>query len=325
MFKVALTNPIAEPALARLRERAEVRLAASPNPADILAVAQDCDAIIVRAQLPDGIFSRCRALRAAVRHGTGVDFIPLDEATANGVVVANVPGVNAGSVVEHATMLMLALARRGFSVVDKLRRDRWDTARAEAGGAREVQGCTVGIVGFGTVGQRIGALWHAAFGARILAYSPGIAALPAWAVSCGLRELAGAADFVVLCCPLTPETRGMIDAGFLATMRPQAYLVNVARGAIVDESALLQALRAGRIAGAGLDVYPAHPLPAASPLLEMDNVICTPHCAGISTASLEAMGHGAVQEVLRILDGDEPLHPVNRVPAASRRAPMAGS
>jgi D-3-phosphoglycerate dehydrogenase / 2-oxoglutarate reductase len=320
MYTVALTNPIAEPALALLREHAQVRLAASPTPADILRAAEGSDAIIVRAQLPDGIFARCRTLRAAVRHGTGVDFIPLEEATAHGVVVANVPGVNAGSVAEHATLLMLGLARGGFAVAQMLQRDGWDAARHHAAQAREVQGCTVGIVGFGNVGRRIAALWHAAFGAHVLAYSPSGTALPPWAQAAPLAALARASDFVVLCCPLTPQTRGMVDAEFLAAMRPGAFLVNVARGGVVDEAALLQALRSGAIAGAALDVYPAHPLPAESPLLRMPNVICTPHCAGISATSLEAMGRGAVQEVLRVLDGGEPLHPVNTVPTDRRRA-----
>lgn len=320
MYKIALTNPIAEPALALLRERAVVRLALTPSPADILHVADGSDAIIVRAQLPDGIFARCPTLRAAVRHGTGVDFIPLEEASAHGVQVANVPGVNAASVAEHATMLMLGLARRGFAVARQLRERSWEAARANAAHAREVQGCTVGIVGFGNVGRRIGALWHAAFGARVLAYSPGDASLPAWAGACELLDLAHHADFVVLCCPLTPQTRGMVGKAFLAAMRRDAFLVNVARGGVVDPDALLDAVREGRIAGAALDVYPAHPLPADSPLLAMDNVICTPHCAGISATSLEAMGRGAVEEALRILDGGLPLHPVNSVPADRRRA-----
>lgn len=319
MFKVALTNPIADSALALLRTRAEVRLAAAPTPAAILDAAHDCDAVIVRAQLPEDIFRRCPRLRAAVRHGTGVDFIPLEEATVHGVVVANVPGVNAGAVAEHATLLMLGLARRGFAVVDRLRRDNWDAARAHAGNAMEVQGCTVGIVGFGNVGQRLGALWHSAFGARILACSPGNGVLPQWAAPCTLQALAHQADFVVLCCPLNEQTRGLVDGNFLAAMQPHASLVNVARGGVVDEAALLQALRSGRIAGAALDVYPAHPLPAASPFLALDNVICTPHCAGISATSLEAMGRGAVEEVLRVLDGQAPRHPVNQVPAARRR------
>ena len=311
MYKVALTNPIADGALALLRERAQVRVAATPTPADILRVADGADAIIVRAQLPDDVFARCPTLRAAVRHGTGVDFIPLEQAAAHGVKVANVPGVNAASVAEHATMLMLGLARGGLTVVRQLREQGWDTARSHAGQAREVQGCTVGVIGFGNVGQRIGRLWHAAFGARILAYSPGAGAMPAWAQAATLGELAAASDFVVLCCPLTPQTRGMVDATFLETMRPGAFVVNVARGGVVDEAALLAALRSGRLGGAALDVYPEHPLPAHSPLLAMDNVICTPHCAGISATSLEAMGRGAVEEVLRILDGGAPLNPVN--------------
>jgi D-3-phosphoglycerate dehydrogenase len=321
MYRIALTNPIADSALALLGERAEVRLAASPQPADILRAAEGSDAIIVRAQLPDGIFAQCPTLRAAVRHGTGVDFVPLEEASAHGVQVANVPGVNAGSVAEHATMLMLGLARGGFAVAQMLLRDGWDAARAHATQAREVQGCIVGIVGFGNVGRRLGALWHAAFGARVLAYSPGGTPLPPWAEACALPELARQADFVVLCCPLTPQTRGMIDKDFLAAMRRDAFLVNVARGGVVVEDALIEALRERRIAGAALDVYPSHPLAADSPLLQMRNVICTPHCAGISATSLAAMGRGAVEEALRILDGQAPLHPVNSLPAGSRRAP----
>jgi D-3-phosphoglycerate dehydrogenase len=318
MWKVALTNPIAATALDLLRTRAEVRIAPTPTPHDILRTAENCDGIVVRAQLPDGIFEHCPALRAAVRHGVGVDFIPIEQATAHGVQVANVPGVNADSVAQHATMLMLGLARRGFAVVDTLRREGWDAARSLGAGAREVQGCCVGIVGFGNVGRRLGRLWHTAFGARVLVSTEGPVDEP-WAMAVSLDELAAACDFLVLCCPLTPATRGLVDERLLGRMASDAFLVNVARGGVVQEAALLQALRERRIAGAALDVYPSHPLPADSPWLGLDNVICTPHCAGLSSAALEHMGRGAVEELFRILDGHAPLHPINHVPAGARR------
>lgn len=324
MYRVLLTNPIHPRAEAMLREHAEVVLAASPTPSAIFEAADGCDGIIVRAQLPDGIFESHRSLRAAVRHGTGVDFIPIPEATRQGVVVANVPGVNATSVAEHATLAMLGLARRGFRIVEMHRQQGWSAARDLASQALEVHGCTVGIVGFGSVGRKIAAIWQGGFGARILVHSPQPGDLPSAARLCSLEELASAADFVVLACPLTDETRGLVDERFLARMKPEACLINVARGPLVVQSALIQALREGRIAGAALDVYETHPLDPASPLLTMPQVVATPHCAGISAASMEAMGVGAVKELLRVLRGAEPVSFINPEVRSRRRGAVGG-
>lgn len=311
MYKVLLTNPIHPEALGLLKRHAEVVLAAAPAPGAIFDASAGCDGIIVRAQLPDGLFVRRPSLRVAVRHGTGIDFIPIDEATAQGVVVANVPGVNAGSVAEHATMLMLSLARRSCRVVELLKQGNWESARDLASSASEVHGCTIGVIGLGNIGQRIAAVWGGGFGARVLAYAPVPIDPTSGVQSCSMDELLRTSDFVVLACPLTDATRRMVNAAFLAKMKRRAFLINVARGPIVDQAALLAALREGTIAGAGLDVYETHPLDAGSPLLALPNVIATPHCAGISEPSFRAIGLGAVDALLQGLQGQWPANVVN--------------
>ena len=276
-----------------------------------MAACQGCDAIIVRAQLPDGLFAAHPHLRVAVRHGTGVDFIPIDEATREGVVVANVPGLNASSVVEHATWLMLGLARFSQRSVELLRGGDWNAARDMASRAGEVRGCTVGLIGYGNVGRALGAIWRKGFAATVLAYTDGDIDTAEDVQVCALDDLLARSDFVVLCCPLTDATRGMVDSHWLARMKPGAFLVNVARGPIVQTEALIEALTRGLIAGAGLDVYDQHPLSPDSPLLRLPNVVATPHCAGISERSLLAMGLGAVDAVLAVLQGNLPQHLVN--------------
>lgn len=319
MYKILLTNPIHQEALDLLQQHAEVITAHTPTPAAIYEAAEGCDGIIVRAQLPDGIFEKRSSLRVAVRHGTGLDFIPIPEATAQGVVVANVPGVNAASVAEHATLMMLGLARRTFRMVEMFKQDGWNPAREHAAQACEIHGCTVGIVGFGSVGRRIAAIWQAAFGARILVHTPDATEVPQGVHACAMAELKREADFVVLACPLVDETRGMVNAAFLAGMKPGAFLINVARGPIVVEAALIDALQSGRLGGAGVDVYEHHPLNASSPLLRIPNVIATPHCAGISASSLKSMGIGAVEEMLRALRGENPRSFVNPEVSERRR------
>lgn len=319
MHKILLTNPIHPEAQAKLRGHAQVVLAPQPTPDAILEASAGCDGIIVRAQLPDGIFEARPRLRAAIRHGTGVDFIPIPEATRCGVVVANVPGVNAVSVAEHATAMMLGLARRSFRVVEMLRSVAWNPARELASEARELHGSTVGIIGYGSVGRRLAAIWQGGFGADVLAYTHGPIDDPG-VEGCSLNELLCRSDFVVLACPLTNETRGMVDAAFLARMKRSAFLVNVARGPIVQQQALVQALTQNAIAGAGLDVYEAHPLEPDSPLLSMPQVVATPHCAGISAASLRAMGLGAVEELLCVLVGGTPRSFINPEVASRRRS-----
>ncbi len=287
--------------------------------------AADAAVVIVRAPLPPRLFAAAPGLRAAIRHGAGLDMIPVEAATEAGVLVANVPGVNARSVAEHVFMVTLALLRRFRKVDRDLRQAGWAAGRAHAEQTQELAGRTFGIVGMGAVGRAVAAIARHGFGLRVLGVNRSGGALPEGVERAGLEALAAESDVVVLCCPLTPQTSGLVDAGFLARMKPSAVLVNVARGAVVDEAALVAALSEGRLAGAALDVFATQPLPPAHPFFGFDTVILTPHMAGITEESMARMGKGAAAETLRVLGGGLPQNLVNpqAVAAYRRRFPPA--
>lgn len=274
----------------------------------LAAEAGDADIVIVRAPLPEALFATAAKLRAAVRHGAGLDMIPMEAATAAGVLVANVPGVNARSVAEHVMFAALALSRR-FRPMDRdLRAKGWLAGRADAGLNRELAGKTIGIVGLGAIGQAVGHIAAHGFGLGVIAATRGARAAPGGVRFVPIDDLMAQSDIVVLCCPLTAETRGLIDAGRIARMRPHALLINVSRGPVIDDEALIEALRGQRIGGAALDVFSAQPLPPDHPYFSFDNVIVTPHVAGITEESMMRMGTGAACEALRVLAGELPLN-----------------
>jgi D-3-phosphoglycerate dehydrogenase len=308
---VVLTNPIEVSARARLDAHATVVLAAADDATSLRHAVREADALIVRAMLPPDVFDAAPRLLTAVRHGAGVDLIPVAAATAAGIIVANVPGANAVTVAEYAFAQMLRLARRLDCIETALRADGWTAARPLADAGRELHGATLGVVGLGAIGGQVARIGGQGFGMRVLGHrrragwsAPGVE--PA-----ALDELLAAADWVVLACPLTEETRGLIDRRRLALMRPGAVLVNVSRGAVIDESALIEALAQGRLGGAVLDVYATQPLPADAPLRSLERVLLSPHVAGISADSMRRMSAVAVEQVLAVLQGRPPVHFVN--------------
>lgn len=298
------------PAAAEMLEgRARLRVATALDAATLVAESRDAAAIVVRANLPEAIFADAPLLRAAVRHGAGLDMIPVEEATRAGVLVANVPAVNARSVAEHVFFVTLALLRR-FRMVDRdLRSGGWLAGRAHAERTNELAGRRIGIVGFGAVGRQVAAIAQGGFGLEVAINSrtrPEY--LPEDIGFMELDTLVAWCDVLVLCCPLTPETRGLLDAKRIGLMKPGALVVNVARGPVIDDAALIAALTEGRIGGAALDVFATQPLPPDHPYLGFDNVIVTPHMAGITEESMMRMGVGAAGEVLRVLAGELPLN-----------------
>lgn len=216
--------------------------------------------------------------------------VDLPAAAQAGVAVVNTPGRNAVAVAELTLGLMVCLARRIPQAHALVRSGRWDSPLAGYGGwgGVELAGRTAGLIGLGAVGRAV-ARRLAALDMRVLAYDPYVADAGALPVQlAGLDELLAAADFVSLHCALTAQTRGLLDAAGLGRMKPGAYLVNTARAALVDEEALLAALRQGRLAGAALDVFRVEPLPLNSPWLALDNVLLTPHIGG---ATLDVVAH----------------------------------
>lgn len=310
--RVLLTNAIHPDAHTRLARVADVVVAPDAGAATLRNAAQGCSVVVVRAQLPDDIFDVATTLTGAVRHGTGVDMIPIDAATARGVLVANVPGVNANAVAEHVLRSMLSLARRTQQVSAVLRDQGWAAARAAAERGVELRGRTLGLVGFGHVGQAVARLAHLGLGMRVLVHRRSPWRETGGASPATLDELMANSDVLVLACPLTPQTRGLIGAERLARMQRGSWLVNVARGPVVDEAALLDALQRGHLAGAALDVFDTQPLPAGHPFWQMPQVLVTPHAAGVTDDSMRAMGLGAVEAVEQLLRGECPPTCVNR-------------
>jgi D-3-phosphoglycerate dehydrogenase len=313
MARILLTQSIHPLAEAQLAALGSVVIAPDTRAETLRRCAQDCAVIVVRAPLPEDLFDAAPSLIGAVRHGAGVDMIPVDAATAHGVLVANVPGVNARSVAEQVLLKMLQLARRSAAIEATLRTSGatgWNAARALADGGTELAGRTVGLVGYGHVGQAIGRICTLGFGMRVLAFTrSGVAHGVEAAAS--LEELLAHSDFVVLACPLTPQTRGLIGAPELARMRRGSFLINVARGPMVQRDALLAALAGGHLGGAALDVFDTQPLPDDDPLWRLEQVLITPHVAGITDDSMRRMGDGAARAVASLLRGELPPHCLN--------------
>jgi D-3-phosphoglycerate dehydrogenase len=193
----------------------------------------------------------------------------------------------------------------------RLRRDGWDAARALADGARELHGATLGLVGVGDIGRRIAEIAAFGYGMTVLGHQRRLDALPPFVKGCELDTLCMRCNALVLSCPLTEATRGLIDARRLGLLKPDAVLVNVSRGAVLDEVALVHALTTGRLHGAALDVFTTQPLPVGHLLLALPNVLLTPHTAGLTVESMRRMSEGAADAVLYLLDGRRPPHCVN--------------
>lgn len=301
---------------------ADLEVATSLAPDQLSDAARDADVIIVRAPLPAELFSRATRLRAAIRHGAGVDMIPLEAASAAGVLVANTPGANATSVAEYVMFCCLTLARR-FRLIDgELRTKGWNESRQHAATATELGGKTMGLIGVGHVGRAISELAQA-FQMEVTAFKPHCEGMPAGVKWRPLETVIADSDFLVLCCPLTPATHGLMNFARLSLMRPTAFLINAARGPIVVEADLLRVLDAGRIAGAALDVFSEQPLPRSHVLLGRENVLLTPHLAGITQESMLRMGLSAARETVRVLNGELPENLVNPEAIARFRARFA--
>jgi D-3-phosphoglycerate dehydrogenase / 2-oxoglutarate reductase len=312
MNRVLLADPIDPSGVELLRSRgAEVVLAPEGSPDTIRRLARDADGVIIRSRLPDDIFDAAPRLRAVTIHGTGTDLVPLAAANARGVLVANLPGENAQSVAEYCVMAMLMLARNIAAITAAIRTQPWDQARALSDAAREIAGLTAGIVGVGEIGKRVAKICRVGFGMRVLGNQRRLDRLPEEAQGVELDELVAQSDFVVIACPLTPETKHLFNAARLSAMKRDAWLINVGRGPVVDETALVDALHEKRIAGAMLDVYEHYRIAPGHPLFALSNVILTPHLAGSTRESRSRAAVRAADEMLRMLAGEKPRNLVN--------------
>ncbi|TWG79030.1 D-3-phosphoglycerate dehydrogenase [Cupriavidus gilardii J11] len=317
---IVATDHIHPDAAVRLQQAGQFKVRPWHRADSYANALADADVIVVRNPLPPALFAKASRLRAVIRHGAGLDMIPVAEASAAGVLVANVPAVNATAVAEYVLGQMLSLARRLPEMEAGLRQASWEAGRAPAPQGLQLSGSTVGIVGMGAIGQRVAAICKQGFGMRVLGVHPsrtGTHEPNAEYVS--LEQALAESDFLVLACPLNASTHHLIGERELGQMKRQAFLINVARGAVVDTAALVAALRSSRIAGAALDVHETTPLPRDAALFDGDNTRLTPHVAGISAQSLRAMSMGAAEQVDDVLAGRFPPHWVNRDAEAAIR------
>ncbi len=252
-------------------------------------------------------FDLAPKLRVLSRTGIGVDSVDLDHATALGVMVTNTPDGPTVSTAEHAVALMLAVTKQLPVAQQRLREGSGDYVARSA--AVELDGLTLGLVGYGRIGRRV-ATAARALGMRVVVHDP-FAVIDDADVAGSLPDLLVAADVVSLHLPLTPETARVLDHGALAAMGPGAFLVNTARGGLVDQDALVEALDSGALAGAALDVTDPEPLPPGHPLLARDDVIVTPHIASSTVVGKHRMFVMAVEQALMALRGERPTHLVN--------------
>lgn len=281
------------------------------------ALAAEADGWIAGVEPIDrSVIDSAPRLRVIARYGVGVDNVDLEAARERGIVVTNTPGANSGAVAELVIGLMLSLARAIPQADRSVRAGRWRPVRGVA-----LEGKTIGLLGLGAIGRAV-APRATALGCRVLAHDPAPGAADAarrLAVSLVSRdELVGKADFLSLHVPLTPETRGLVDATFLAAMKPGSFLINAARGELVDEAALVDALRDGHLRGAALDALAQEPPAAGFALGALDNVVFTPHLGAQTDLAMREMGRRALANCLAVLRGEAPADPVDPEQQRSR-------
>jgi D-3-phosphoglycerate dehydrogenase / 2-oxoglutarate reductase len=320
-FRVATTNPGPDTDFGYVREALDLIGAAivpvlAEDEAAYTAALADMDAVIPgpRARLTANVIQGLRACKVIANGGIGFDSIDIDAATAAGIIVTNVPDLFVDEVADQAMLLLLAVNRKLLQCHAQATGDRWAETWRNLGSVPKLRGRTLGLVAFGNIGRRV-AQRAQAFGLRVIAFDPyvqpdAMAALGAEPRQ-SLEDLLREADFVSVHAPLTRETRGLLDASRLRLMKPTAVLINTARGKVVDEPALIQALQQGWIAAAGLDVLEQEPPDPANPLLHMPNVVVTPHMASYSDESNVGRRRRLGQDIAAVLSGRRPAHVVN--------------
>jgi D-3-phosphoglycerate dehydrogenase len=312
--------PDLDPAQAVLSKiGAKLRLAEKPTPEGIVQVARDCDAMLVTyAKITADMIRQMPDCRIIARFGIGVDNVDIPAATDAGVVVTRVPDYCIDEVSDHTLALLLALARKIPFANSSVQAGRWEMSATVP--IYRLRGRVLGLVGFGRIPQLV-APKAQSFGLKVVTYDPFVPqdiATTAGVDRVDFAELVKVSDYVSIHTPLTPETNRLFNAQVFRQMKPTAYLINTARGPIVDEEALVHALDAGQLAGAALDVLSQEP-PTASPLLGRNNVILTPHMSFYSVESLVELQTKAAEEVVRVLTGQMPRSPVNPEALKSRQ------
>jgi len=297
---------------------ARLELAQDSAADSVLRVARDADALLVTyAKITGEMIRQMTRCRIISRFGIGVDNVDIAAATERGIVVTKVPDYCIDEVSDHAMALLLAAVRKIPLANSMVHAGRWEMPAVVP--IHRLRGSVLGLVGFGRIPQLV-APKAQAFGIRVVAYDPFIPAnvfAQAHVEGMSFADLVKVSDYISIHSPLMPETKNLFNAEVFQQMKPTAYLINTARGPIVDEAALARALDAGHLAGAALDVMPQEP-PTGSPLFGRPNVIITPHTSFYSEESLVDLQTKAAEEVVRVISGQAPRNPVN--PEALQRA-----
>ena len=314
VYRILIADPIHPHALSLLRSNSQIEVAVAKglSEAQLIDLIPDYEAIIVRSKtsVTTSVIEAARQLKVIGRAGSGLDNIDVATATQRGIAVLNAPNVSSNSTAEFALAQLLSLSRNLPQAHASMRAGEWQPARFMG---TQVMSKSVGVIGFGAVGRKFARLCLA-LKMEVLVHDPflnfeneeaGIEAVT-------LEELLARADYVSLHCPLTERTRHLIDAVNLAQMKPGARLINCARGELIDETALLEALQSGRLAGAALDVYASEP-PVNSPLLTLDTVVLTPHLGASTEEAQQMVGLKIANDVADLLLKDQ----VSQVAAAS--------
>jgi len=306
---VVIGGPIHPAGIERLESEARVIVAEDLTEDGIIRVAQEAEAILFRMKPPVTfrLLSSCPKLKCVGRHGVGLDSLDLEAATRLGIPVVHAPGSNSDSVAEHALMLMLAAVKKLVPIEQGTRMGEWRGQQVR--GITELKGATLGIIGVGNIGRRVAHIARG-FGMRTLGYDPYVPPdeLERREVE-PVREIAqllARADIVTCHTPLTSETRHLINETTIGQMKDGAIFINTSRGGVHDERALFEALTRGELRAAGLDVWEEEPVSKDNPLLNLPNVVCTPHVAGLSETASRNIALQVAEEILRVLRGEKP-------------------
>lgn len=318
---VVVSQPIHPAGMEILEAHATVVVPEDLSEPAFIAVAREAEAILIRTRpvLTESLLTALKRLRCVARYGVGLDNVDLAAATRLGLPVLYAPGLNSNAVAEHTLMLMLAVAKRLLSFDAGVRRGAWADLRVR--GIGELRGLTLGLIGVGNIGRRVARL-AGAFGMEVLGYDPYVSAEEL--ARRGVRKvelpaLLRAADIVSLHVPLGPETRHILGREAFALLKEGAIVINTSRGGTVDQAALVEALTSGRVAGAGIDVFDPEPPSADSPLFALEQVVLTPHVAGVSERANRTIATHIATEIVKVLRGERPSTVAN--PEVLTRSP----
>jgi D-3-phosphoglycerate dehydrogenase len=314
-YTVLIPQPIAEDGKDYLRERGyEIKIGSGHTPEIMVEEIKGCDALLIRtAPVTREVLEAGTRLKVIGRHGTGVDNIDIQAATDLGIYVTNAPESNANSVAEHAIGLMIACARNFIRVNRALVSGNFEIRNQIIGVDLEKK--IVGIIGLGQIGALVAKKAVLGFDMKVIAYDPFVDVenlAPGIELVDKVDDVFQRADFVTLHLPSTPETKGMVGKREFAMMKPSAYLINTARGDLINETELVEALETDQIAGGGFDVFAQEPPPKVHPLFKLENVILTPHNATLTSECMVRLALHAAMGIDDVLSGRKPKWPVNK-------------